>query len=103
MKLNIYKNQREIEKTYEVRNYDLMYGTVEDVFDVLEGMEDTKTDGDILKLVTDNRSKLEDLLLDIFGGEGLTKEELRKVKLKELVNVFIELFTYVTASFKSKN
>ena len=28
MKINIYKNQREVEKTYEVDNYDLMYGTV---------------------------------------------------------------------------
>lgn len=103
MKLNIYKNQREIAKTYEVDNYDIMYGTVEDVFDVLEGMEDTKTDGDILKLVQDNRTKLNDLLLDIFGSEGLTKEELKMVKVKELVRVFIDLFTYVTTSFTSKN
>lgn len=103
MKLNVYKNQREIAKTYEVSNYDLMYGTVEDVFDVLDGMEDMKTDADIIKLIQSNRSKLDDLLLDIFGGEGLTREELRNVKIKELVRVFIELFTYVVASFKSKN
>ena len=103
MKLKIYKNQHEVEKVYEVDAYDIMYGTVEDVFDVLEGMENTKSDGDIIKLISDNRSKLNDLLLDIFGDQGLTKEELRKVKIKELVKVFIELFTYVTTSFKSKN
>ena len=57
----------------------------------------------MLKLVTENRSKLEDLILDIFASEGLTKEELRRTKLKELVPLFIDLFAYVQTSFKSKN
>ena len=103
LELNIYKNQREIEKTYKVDAYDLMYGTVEDIFDVLDGMENMHTDGEILKLVQQNRNKLNDLLLDIFGGEGLTQEELRKVKLKEMIPVFIGLFEYVKTSFVSKN
>ena len=103
LKLNIYKNQQEIDKTYEVDAYDLMYGTVEDIFDVLDGMENMKSDNDILKLVQQNRSKLNDLLLDIFGAEGLTQEELRKVKLKEMIPVFIGLFEYVKDSFVSKN
>jgi hypothetical protein len=57
----------------------------------------------MIKLITANRKKLEDLLLDIFSAEGLTEEELRRTKLKELVPLFIDLFAYVQNSFKSKN
>ena len=104
MKLNIYKNQREVEKTYEVDAYDIMYGTVQDVLEVLDsGMDNLNDNTQVLKVIADNRGKLEDLLLDIFGGEGLTKDELRRIKLKELVPLFLALFKYVQKSFKSKN
>ncbi len=104
MKLNIYKNQKEIEKTYEVDEYDIMYGTVQDILEVLdEGIADMNNNDQLVKVISANKSKLEDLLMDIFGAEGLTKEELRRTKLKELVPVFIDLFRYVTKSFKSKN
>ena len=66
-------------------------------------LENIKNEEQLLKLVTANKSKLEDLLLDIFGSEGLTPEELRRTKLKELVPVFVDLFAYVQESFKSKN
>lgn len=104
MKLNVYKNQKEIEKTYEVDNYDIMYGTVQDVLAILDDGLDQLNDNDkLIEVITKNRSKLEDLLLDIFGAEGLTPEELRRVKLKELLPVFIDLFAYVKQSFQSKN
>ena len=103
MKLNVYKNQREVAKTLEVNNYDIMYGTVEDIFDVLEGIEDVNDPNGILNMINANRSKLNDLLLDIFADAGLTKEDLRMVKVKELVPVFVDLFRYVQQSFKSKN
>ena len=103
MKLNVYKNQKEIEKTVEVDSYDIMYGTIEDVFEVLEGIEDMNDTKAVLDMFTKNRAKLNDLLLDIFGEAGLTKEDLRKVKVKELVPVFIDLFKFVQQSFKSKN
>lgn len=105
MKLNIYKNQKEIEKTYEVDSYDIMYGTIQDILAVLDDfdLENLKNEDQLLKLIVVNRSKLEDLLLDIFSVEGLTAEELRRVKLKELVPMFIDLFVYVQESFKSKN
>ena len=103
MKLNVYKNQKEIEKTFEVDEYDIMYGTIEDIFDILDGVDDTGNANQVLAVIKDNRYKLNDLLLDIFGAEGLTEDDLRKVKIKELVPVFIDLFKYVTDSFKSKN
>lgn len=100
MKLNIYKDQKTVEKTYEVDEYDIMYGTVEDIFDVLDGIEDMKTNGEILKLIQKNRKKLNGLLLDIF--DGLTEEELRRIKIKELVPLFMDLFKYVQESFGSE-
>ena len=103
MKLNIYKNQKEIEKTYSVDAYDIMYGTVQDVFAVLEEVDDLNDNDQMIKMITDNRTKLEDLLLDIFGSEGLTSDELRMIKVKELIPLFMELFDYVKKSFKSKN
>lgn len=99
MILNVYKNQKEIAKTYEVKEYDIMYGTVEDILDVLDGMEDMKSDGEILKLVQKNRKKLNGFLLDIFSSEGLTEAELRNIKLKELVPLFLDLFEYIRSSF----
>lgn len=102
MKLNIYKDQKNIEKTYEVDEYDIMYGTVEDVFDVLDGAENMKSDGEILHLIQVNKKKLNDLLLDIFRDQGLKEEELRMVKIKELVPLFLDLFKYVRSSFGSE-
>lgn len=96
MKLNIYKNQTEIEKTYEIDNYDLMYGTVEDILAIFDEIDDVSDNMQIFRVIQKNRIKLNDLLKDIFPD--LTDEELRKVKLKELVPVFIGLFAYVTST-----
>lgn len=93
MKLNIYKNQNEVEKTYEIDNYDIMYGTVEDVLSMFDDIDDFSDNMQIFKVIQKNRNKLNDLLKDIFPD--LTDEELRMVKLKELVPVFMGLFTYV--------
>lgn len=102
MKLNIYKNQHDIEKTYAVEAYDIMYGTVEDILEILDGIEDLSTNTDILKLIQKNRHKLNELLLDVFAEEGLTEAELRNIKIKELVPLFLNLFAYVQTSFKSE-
>lgn len=102
MKINIYKNQREVEKTYEVDNYDLMYGTVEDILALFDDIDDLKDNMQIFNVIKKNRSKLNDFMQDIFPD--LSDDELRRIKLKELIPVFMELFAYVTNSFgASKN
>ena len=102
MKLNIYKNQKEIEKTYEVDAYDVMYGTVEDVLGVLDELGDKPSNDEIFKALTSNRDKINSLILDIFPE--MDSEELRKIKLKEMIPFFLELFKYVKDSFStSKN
>ena len=103
MKLNIYKNQKEIEKTYEIDHYDLMYGTVEDILSIFDEISDLHDNMQIFDTIKKNRTKLNDLMKDIFPD--LTDEELRKVKLKELVPLFVDLFSYIKKSFgnNSKN
>lgn len=104
MKITIYKNQKEIEKIYQTDNYDLMYGTIQDIFSVIdEGIPDLNDKEGLLKLLVANRGKLEDLLLDVFASEGMTREELRKIKIVEMVPLFIDLFNYVQEAFELKN
>lgn len=100
MKLNVYKNQKEIEKAYEIEAYDLMYGTVEDIFEVLDEVDEKASQTEILKAVQKHRIKINQLLKDIFPD--LTDDELKRTKIKELVPFFIDLFVYVTKSFSSE-
>lgn len=101
MKLNVYKNQREVEKTYEIDHYDIMYGTVEDILEIFDEIDDLQDNIQIFNAIKKNRSKLNDLLQDIFPE--LTDDELRRIKLKELIPVFMGLFQFVQSSFNSKN
>ena len=100
MKLNIWKNQKEIEKTYECKEYDIMFGTVEDFLDVLDEAQ-TGTEEEITSIVMQRREVFYDLLMDIFPE--LTREELRRTKIKEIVPLFFALFEYAKGSFASKN
>lgn len=105
MKLNIYKNQTEIAYTFETDAYDLMYGTVEDVLDILDDVTgDNISNDELVKAINANRDKLNGLLLDIFPDA--THEDLRHVKVKELLPLFAELFGFVKNAFgesKAKN
>ena len=97
LELNIYANQRDIEKTYKIDHYDLMYGTVEDTLAIFDEIEDLHDNMQIFRVIQKNRQKLNDLLKDIFPD--LTDDELRRIKLKELVPVFMGLFTYIQSAF----
>ena len=99
MKLNVYKSQTEIAKTLEVEAYDLMYGTVEDILSVLDEIGDNPSNEDLFKALAKNRGLINNLLLDVFPE--MEREDLRNIKLKELVPFFLELFAYVKDSFSS--
>lgn len=103
MIINTYKNQKEIEKTFEVKSYDLMYGTVQDMLGIIDEAGDLTDEEALFNILVANREKIDELLLDIFGMEGMKKEDLRKIKVKELVPLFVELFQYVQKAFESKN
>lgn len=96
MKLNIYKNQKEIERTIEVDQYDIMFGTIEDILSIMDQIDLLEVDEGIYALIKDNLPKIKGLLKDIFIG--VTDDELKRIKIKELVPLFQELMTTVNAS-----
>lgn len=96
LKLNIYE-KRKIVKEYTADTYDLMFGTVEDFCDLVN-LDELKTgsDTEIIKMagkaLTNGMETVKDLFKDIF--EGITDDELRKTKIKEMIKVIVEVIKY---------
>ena len=109
IKLNIY-NKKDIIKTYKTDTYDLMFGTVED-FASLINIDELKTctDAEIIKLVgkalLSGMDIIKVLLKDVFVG--LTDEEIRKTKTKEIAKVLVEIIKFtiseISKSVTQKN
>jgi hypothetical protein len=101
--LNIYK-KKEVVKTYDCDSYDLMFGTLEDFLNILdlETLTGDISDTDFIKLVTvvitKSLGELKPLLMDVF--DGLTEEELRQTKVKELIAVMIQIVMYSISEIK---
>lgn len=89
--LNIYSasNKNEIEKTYTAESYDLMLGTVEDIMQLID-IEKLTDNTAILKMVVKSYGKLKPFIKDIFAG--VTDDELNRVKVKELIPTFVDVF-----------
>ena len=110
LKLNIY-NKKNITKTYTTESYDIMFGTVEDLLNLidLEKFNNSKNDMEFIKVVTEAVVKgfdvIKPLLKDIF--EGLTDDELRNTKISEIVNILVSIIkitmTQITSGTKTKN
>ncbi len=99
LKLNIY-NKKQVEKTYTAETYDLMFGTVEDLIDVINlDKLQTGSDAEIVKVVGDvvahGLDIIKPLLKEIF--EGLTDDELRNTKVKEIAAVLVEVVKFSVA------
>jgi len=96
MKLNIY-NKKKVVKTYTAEAYDIEFGVLEDVVEAvnLDGIK-TGSNAEItalaVGLVTKSTGTVKELMKDIF--EGLTDEELRHVKIKEMGAVVVDLVRY---------
>ena len=91
LSLNIYEkdDKNRIEKTYTAESYDLMLGTVEDLMQLLD--VDKMTDNiAITRMVVKGYSQLKPFIKDVFSG--VTDEELKRVKVKELIPTFIDIF-----------
>lgn len=92
LKLNIYKadNKNEIEKTYEAEGYDLMLGTVTDIMSIIDMDKlNAGNETELAKMALKGFGQISPILRDVFPG--LTEEELRRVKTKELLPLFVEL------------
>ena len=95
LKLNIYKTQQEVEKTYVAQDYEVMYGTVEDLLDCLDIEALTNQDNKdgiiaaVSRLMRARADVINPLLMDIFPG--LTEGELRHTKTREVLEVIVGL------------
>lgn len=94
LKLNVY-NKKVIEKTYTTNDYEVMYGTVEDLLDLLdlEALTNTADQDSLItalsRLLNSRQEVINPLLMDIFAG--LTADELRRVKAREVLEVIVGL------------
>lgn len=97
--LNIYKedNKNEVEKTYKADGYDLMLGTVEDFMAILD-LDNINNNIEVAKMVVKGYSQIKPLLKDVFPG--VTDEELKRVKVPELVNTIIQIGMSIVDSLK---
>lgn len=112
MKLDIYgKNadgKRIVVKTYEIDSYALMLGPCEDLAAAID-LDDIRTgsDTEIIKavggLIAGSMSTVKNLLKDVF--EGITDDEIRNVKITDIVIVLVEIVKYtieqIAAGFKN--
>ena len=96
MKLNIYSGKN-IVKTYECGNFDLTYGVIEDVIEIIDG-KDLENKSDLINVAIDSFHLLRPLLQEVF--DGLTDDELRTVKIRELIVVIVELIKASVANLK---
>lgn len=90
LKLNVYSG-KEIEKTYVTDTYDLLYGTIEDIINVVD-LEKINNAVELGKMVIRLLPLVKPFLKEVF--DGLTDEELRRTKVKELVPLFVTIFEY---------
>lgn len=100
IKLNIYSKteKNKIEKTYTTESYDLMLGTVEDIMQVID-LDKMNDDMEIAKTVVKLYPQLKPFLKDVF--EGLTDDELKQIKIKELIPTFLEICKSIITSFNT--
>lgn len=96
LKLNIYE-KKEIVKTYTADTYDITFGTVEDLINVLDLDNMNFEDNSSLikmagKVVLGGMDIIKPLYKDIF--DGLTDEEMRNTHIKELADVLIQVVKF---------
>lgn len=102
LKLNIYKNG-EVEKTYQSDTYDILFGTVDDMLDLIDIDKLDKKDNEIeiARIIVQVVPKLKGLLKEVFPG--ITEEEIKRTKIKELVPVFMNIVKFSISGINSTN
>lgn len=105
IKLNIYdRKTKEITKTYKVDGVDLMFGTVEDIIDVID-IDKLNDNTETAKMIVRAWGQLKPFLKDIFPG--LTDEEIKGIKINEMIPVFMDIFKAISENMgiliKGKN
>ena len=97
LKLNIY-NGKTIEKTYIADEIDIMFGTVEDLLEVID-FDNLNDEKEVVKVVIKTLNNLKPFLKQIF--DGLTDDEIKRTKVKELVPLFVDIVKYTMDELKA--
>ena len=109
IRLPIYKG-KEVVKTYTAETYDIMFGTVEDLFDVLDVEKlASNNDRDFLSAILIALPKIfgivKPLLKEMF--EGLTDDDIKHCRLKDVARVLMIVISYsigqISGGTDSKN
>lgn len=89
--LNIYnaENKQIVEKTYSVNSVDLLFGTVEDLLNVID-LDKVNDDKEVAIMIVKAWGQLKPFLKDVFPG--LTDEEIKRIKINDIIPVFSDIF-----------
>lgn len=90
LKLHVYEG-KEISKTYTTDTIDFSFGVVEDVLDILD-FEKINDKTQLVAMVLKTSKQLKPFLKDMF--DGVTDDELRTVKVSNIVEIFKGLYHY---------
>ena len=97
--LNIYDpDTKLIAKQYTEDTVDIMFGTVEDLIDIVD-LDNLNNDMEWAKLIMLSMKKIKPLLKEVF--DGLTDEELKHTKIKELIPLFINIIKFAISEINS--
>jgi hypothetical protein len=96
--LNVYNPETKlVDKQYTADTVDIMFGTIEDLIEVID-VDNLNDDMELAKLVLMSIKKIKPLLKEVFTG--LTDEELKNTKVKELIPLFINIIKYMFTELK---
>lgn len=96
--LNVYNPETKlVEKQYTADTVDIMFGTIEDLIEVID-VDNLNDDMELAKLVLMSIKKIKPLLKEVFTG--LTDEELKNTKIKELIPLFMNIIKYMFTELK---
>lgn len=97
--LNIYdENNRVIVKQYKAEEVNILFGTIEDLIDLID--ENNLQDNmELAKVIVKSMKKLKPILKQVFVG--VTDEELRLTRTNELVPLFMQIVKYMFTQVKS--
>ena len=97
--LNIYdENNTVIAKQYKAEEVNILFGTIEDLIDLID--ENNLQDNmELAKVLVKSMKKLKPVLKQVFVG--VTDEELRLTRTNELVPLFMQIIKYMFTQVNS--
>lgn len=86
--LKVYDDKGNVEKTYESTTYDLMFGTVMSLMDLLK-IEEIDDQVEMLKTIYNAWDEIKTVLSGVFPD--VTEKDWKHVKVKELLPIIVEI------------